>query len=130
MLFCEADVHAACTESCAESWLRAVALHAAARAGAVGSCDAVAVVVGGFHRDHQKLDVEKVWKLMSLRMLKLLLYCMLPSCFRFATFVATDLRRAIGERMRKRACVHVLWVACVREFAGDSAATGVRHFAE
>ena len=66
---------------------------------------------------------------MLLRMLKLLLDCMLPSCFRFAVLVVTDLRRAIGEHMRKRACVHVLWVACVREFAGDSAATGVRHFA-
>ena len=66
---------------------------------------------------------------MLLRMLKLLLVCMLPSCFRFAVLVVTDLRRAIGEHMRKRACVHVLWVACVREFAGDSAATGVRHFA-
>ena len=66
---------------------------------------------------------------MLLRMLKLLLVCMLPSCFRFTVLVVTDLRRAVGEHMRKRACVHVLWVACVREFAGDSAATGVRHFA-
>ena len=48
---------------------------------------------------------------------------------RFATLAATDLRRAIGEHIRKRACVHVLWVACTRECAGDSAATGVRHFA-
>ena len=107
-----------------------MALREAARAGAVGNCYAVAVVVGGFHRDHQQLDVEKVWKLMWLRMLKLLLDCMLPSCFRFAVLVVTDLRRAVGEHMRKRACVHVLWVACVREFVGDSAATGVRHFAE
>ena len=63
-------------------------------------------------------------------MLKLLLDCMSISCSRFATLVATDLRRAFGERMRKRACVRVPWVACMREFAGDSGATGVRHCAE
>ena len=130
MLFCEADVHAACTESCAESWLRAVALRETARAGAVGNCDTVAVVVGDFHRDHQQHVVEKMNKPICFRVNTLLLKCMLIMGSRFATFVATDLWRAFGERMRKRACVHVLWVACVREFAGDSAATGVRHFAE
>ena len=70
-----------------------------------------------------------MWKLVCLRMLKLLLNCTLISCSRFATLAATDLRRAIGEHMQERACVRVLWVACTREFAGDSAATGVRHFA-
>ena len=59
----------------------------------------------------------------------MLLDCMLSSCLRFAMLVVMDLRRALGEHMRERACVHVLWVACTREFAGDSAATGVRHFA-
>ena len=68
-------------------------------------------------------------KPICFRVNKLLLKCMLIMGSRFATFVATDLWRAFGERMRKRACVHVLWVACVREFAGDSAATGVRHYA-
>ena len=56
---------------------------------------------------------------MLLRMLKLLLDCMLPSCLRFAMLVVMDLRRALGEHMRERACVRVLWVACVRDFAGD-----------
>ena len=70
-----------------------------------------------------------MWKLVCLRMLKMLLNCMLISCFRFAMLAATDLRRAFGEHVRKRACVRVLWVACVREIAGDGAATSVRHFA-
>ena len=109
--------------------LRAAAPPVAARAGAVGHLVAVVVDVGGCHRDHQQRGVEKMWKLVCLRMLKMLLNCMLISCSRFATLAATDLRRAIGEHMRKRACVHVLWVACTREVAGDSAATGVRHFA-
>ena len=99
--------------------LRAAAPLVAARAGAVDHRGAVAVDVGGCHRDHQQRAVEKVWKLMWLRMLKLLLDCMLPSCPRFATLVVTDLRRAFGEHMRERACVRVLWVACVRDFAGD-----------
>ena len=57
--------------------------------------------------------------MMLLRMLKLLLDCMLSSCLRFAMLVVMDLRRALGEHMRERACVRVLWVACVRDFAGD-----------
>ena len=44
--------------------LRAAAPLVAARAGAVGHLDAVAVDVGGCHRDHQQFDVEEVWKLM------------------------------------------------------------------
>ena len=99
--------------------LRAAAPLVAARAGAVDHRDAVAVDVGDCHRDHQQHGVEKMWKLVWLRMLKLLLNCMLILCSRFATLVATDLRRAFGEHMRKRACVRVPWVACVREFAGD-----------
>ena len=99
--------------------LRAAAPLVAARAGAVDHRGAVAVDVGGCHRDHQQRDVEKVWKLMWLRMLKLLLDCMLSSCLRFAMLVVMDLRRALGEHMRERACVRVPWVACVREFAGD-----------
>ena len=99
--------------------LRAAAPLVAARAGAVGHLDAVAVDVGGCHRDHQQLDVEEVWTLMWLMMLQLLLDCMSPSCSRFAVFVVTDLRRAIGEHMRERACIRVPWVACAREFAGD-----------
>jgi len=55
---------------------------------------------------------------------------MLISCSRFATLVATDLRRAFGEHVRKRACVRVLWVARMRELTGDSGATGVRHCAK
>ena len=66
---------------------------------------------------------------MWLRMLKLLLDCMLPSCLRFAMLVVMDLRRALGEHMRERACVRVLWVARMRELTGDSGAAGVRHFA-
>ena len=110
--------------------LRAAAPPVSARAGAVGHLAAVVVDVGGCHRDHQQRGVEKMWKLVCLRMLKMLLNCMLISCSRFATLAATDLRRAFGEHVRKRACVRVLWVARMRELTGDSGATGVRHCAK
>ena len=108
-----------CSESCAESWLQAVALREVSRVGVTYKCGAVADVVGDFHRDHQQHVVEKMRKPICFRMNKMLLKCMLIMSSRFATFVATDLWRAFGERMRKRACVHGLWVACVRDFAGD-----------
>ena len=51
--------------------LRAAAPPVSARAGAVGYLVAVVVDVGGCHRDHQQRGVERMWKLVCLRMLKI-----------------------------------------------------------
>ena len=116
-----------CAESCAESWLRAAALRETSRAGAVGSRDVVAVVVGDFHRDHQQHVVEKMNRPICFRVDKLLLKCMLMESSLVVALVGTDLLGGflVGMRQRSRRAVSVgrarAWIGRRQGFGGCTA---------
>jgi len=92
-----------------QSWLCAVVLREAARAGVICKCGAVADVVGDFHRDHQQHVVEKMRKPICFRMNKMLLKCMMMESCRFVALVGTNLLRRclVGTRQRAWCAVSV-----------------------